>query len=143
MSWQKESHIQSPSKLGKGINASSIHIVSNTCSCHFLCHSWRPPHYIMDAPMSRHERIRKKWHIITEGEDPPPPVKTFKVPLLVYRSSLLGGRWDLTKTRLFSTLFFFFFFLQEMKFPRPIITALKKKGITMPTPIQIQGIPTV
>lgn len=32
---------------------------------------------------------------------------------------------------------------QEMKFPRAIINALKKKGIKEPTPIQVQGIPAV
>ncbi|XP_076437039.1 putative ATP-dependent RNA helicase DDX41 isoform X2 [Babylonia areolata] len=32
---------------------------------------------------------------------------------------------------------------QEMRFPPPIIEALKKKGIEKPTPIQIQGIPAV
>lgn len=70
---------------------------------------WRPPRYIREAPESKHERIRKKWHILTEGEAIPPPVKTF----------------------------------QEMKLPRPVIDALKKKGITRPTPIQIQGIPAM
>lgn len=32
---------------------------------------------------------------------------------------------------------------KEMKFPKPILNALDKKGIKKPTPIQIQGIPTV
>ena len=32
---------------------------------------------------------------------------------------------------------------QEMKFPRPILHTLKRKGIVHPTPIQIQGMPTV
>ncbi|EDO28966.1 predicted protein, partial [Nematostella vectensis] len=32
---------------------------------------------------------------------------------------------------------------EEMKFPRPILAALKKKGITHPTPIQVQGLPAV
>jgi len=31
----------------------------------------------------------------------------------------------------------------EMKFPHAILTALKKKGIKKPSPIQIQGIPTM
>lgn len=70
---------------------------------------WRPPRYICEAPESKHNRVRKKWHILTEGEIIPPPIKTF----------------------------------QEMKLPKPVIDALKKKGITHPTPIQIQGIPTV
>ena len=70
---------------------------------------WRPPHYIREAPESRNQRIRKKWHILTEGEDVPPPIKTF----------------------------------HEMKFPQAIIESLRKKGITKPTAIQVQGLPTV
>lgn len=54
-------------------------------------------------------KVRAKWHILTEGEDLPPPIKSFRA----------------------------------MKFPQPILAALKKKGITHPTPIQIQGLPTV
>lgn len=70
---------------------------------------WQPPRYIRQAPESKHERIRKKLHILTEGENMPPPVKTFP----------------------------------EMKLPRPVIDALKKKGIIHPTPIQVQGIPAM
>ncbi|ESO91087.1 hypothetical protein LOTGIDRAFT_163615 [Lottia gigantea] len=70
---------------------------------------WRPPRYIMNMPESKHEKLRKKWHILVEGDDMPPPIKSF----------------------------------QEMKFPKPIITALKKKGINKPSPIQVQGIPAV
>lgn len=32
---------------------------------------------------------------------------------------------------------------KEMKFPKSILLGLESKGITKPTPIQIQGIPTV
>ncbi|KAK6185869.1 hypothetical protein SNE40_008012 [Patella caerulea] len=32
---------------------------------------------------------------------------------------------------------------REMKFPKPILVGLKKKGINRPTPIQVQGIPAV
>ena len=32
---------------------------------------------------------------------------------------------------------------QECKFPKALIHALKKKGITKPSPIQMQGLPTV
>lgn len=32
---------------------------------------------------------------------------------------------------------------KEMKFPKPILSALEKKCIKKPTPIQVQGIPTV
>jgi len=53
--------------------------------------------------------VRKKYHILVEGEEKPPPCKTFR----------------------------------EMKFPKPVMHTLKKKGIQHPTPIQIQGIPVV
>ena len=32
---------------------------------------------------------------------------------------------------------------QDMKFPKVILSSLKKKGIQKPTPIQIQGLPAV
>ena len=40
---------------------------------------WRPPRYIRGASESRHERVRKKMHILTDGEKVPPPIKTFRV----------------------------------------------------------------
>lgn len=43
-----------------------------------LTTTWRPPKYLLDKPESYNEEMRKKWHIIVEGEDCPPPVKTFK-----------------------------------------------------------------
>ncbi|CAB4039999.1 probable ATP-dependent RNA helicase DDX41, partial [Paramuricea clavata] len=39
---------------------------------------WRPPRYFQNMPESKFERIRKKWHILVEGEDIPPPIKHFK-----------------------------------------------------------------
>jgi ATP-dependent RNA helicase DDX41 len=70
---------------------------------------WKPPTYIREAPPEKHDKLRKKLHILVEGVQIPPPCRTFK----------------------------------EMKFPPPVIKALKKKGISHPTPIQIQGIPAV
>ena len=32
---------------------------------------------------------------------------------------------------------------EDMKFPKPILKALSKKGIEIPSPIQMQGIPSV
>ena len=40
---------------------------------------WRPPRCILRRSAQQHEEVRQKWHILTEGEDPPPPIKTFKV----------------------------------------------------------------
>lgn len=70
---------------------------------------WRPPRYFQSYPPEKFERLRKKWHILVEGDDIPPPIRSFK----------------------------------EMKFPQAVINTLKNKGITHPTPIQVQGIPAV
>lgn len=57
----------------------------------------------------RHERVRKKLHILVEGDMVPLPLKHF----------------------------------HQMKLHRGIIQGLADKCITKPTPIQVQGIPTV
>lgn len=71
--------------------------------------SWKAPRYILNMPNTRNERVRKKFHILSDGDGIPPPIKSFR----------------------------------EMKLPPAILKGLKKKGIVHPTPIQIQGIPTV
>lgn len=71
--------------------------------------SWTPPRYTLAMPESRHEQVRQQLRILVEGENVPPPLKSFK----------------------------------EMKFHRAIIEGLQQKNITKPTPIQVQGIPTV
>ncbi|KAF4092505.1 hypothetical protein AMELA_G00021740 [Ameiurus melas] len=71
--------------------------------------SWKAPRYILNMPVLRHDRVRKRYHILVEGDGIPPPIKSFR----------------------------------EMKFPQAILKGLKKKGIVHPTPIQIQGIPTI
>ncbi|EDV19755.1 uncharacterized protein TRIADDRAFT_51106 [Trichoplax adhaerens] len=40
--------------------------------------SWQPPGYLQRLSEGARDRLRKKWHIIVEGADVPPPVKTFK-----------------------------------------------------------------
>ncbi|RVE44489.1 hypothetical protein evm_010893 [Chilo suppressalis] len=40
--------------------------------------SWRPPRCILDLPEERHERVRQELRILVEGEDVPPPIKTFQ-----------------------------------------------------------------
>lgn len=71
--------------------------------------AWRVPRYILAQPVELHEFLRHRLHILVEGEEVPPPIKTFR----------------------------------EMKFPKSIINGLKKKGIVIPTPIQVQGLPVV
>ncbi|XP_004922248.1 ATP-dependent RNA helicase abstrakt [Bombyx mandarina] len=40
--------------------------------------SWRPPRCILELPETRHEMIRNKLRILVEGDDPPPPIRTFQ-----------------------------------------------------------------
>lgn len=72
-------------------------------------YSWRPPRCVLNLPPQRHDRVRHKLRILVEGEEVPPPLRTFR----------------------------------EMKFPRGILAGLEARGISKPTPIQVQGIPTV
>ena len=40
--------------------------------------SWTPPRYVMRMSPARHGRVWKKYCIDVDGEDPPPPLKTFR-----------------------------------------------------------------
>ncbi|WVQ72071.1 hypothetical protein IAR50_001615 [Cryptococcus sp. DSM 104548] len=45
--------------------------------------SWRPPHYIRSRSEEEHQAVRENYHIITEGDDLPPPIPHFadmKIP---------------------------------------------------------------
>jgi len=39
---------------------------------------WRPPKHIRETTEAERDKLRKKWHIIVDGDDIPPPVKDFK-----------------------------------------------------------------
>jgi ATP-dependent RNA helicase DDX41 len=71
--------------------------------------SWTAPKYILERSEQENEKIRRNSRVSIDGDDVPPPIKSFT----------------------------------EMKFPRAIVEALKKKGIKKPSPIQMQGIPTM
>uniref|UniRef100_A0A7S3M683 RNA helicase n=1 Tax=Spumella elongata TaxID=89044 RepID=A0A7S3M683_9STRA len=45
--------------------------------------SWTAPRYLLNKTEEENEEMRKKWHILVEGEGCPPPIKSFaemKVP---------------------------------------------------------------
>lgn len=42
-----------------------------------LTTGWKPPQYILNLPQKRHERVRRRKNILVEGNNPPPPLKTF------------------------------------------------------------------
>lgn len=44
---------------------------------------WRPPRFIRDLSLEEHQEVRDKFHILTEGDDIPPPINNFtdmKIP---------------------------------------------------------------
>lgn len=56
---------------------------------HYFSRSWTPPKHIMDKDQERHERVRKKYCILVEGEGIPPPIKHFdemKFPKVLIKS---------------------------------------------------------
>ena len=40
--------------------------------------SWKPPRYILNMPGARHDRVRKKFHILVDGDLIPAPIKSFR-----------------------------------------------------------------
>lgn len=48
------------------------------CQCRCRCPSWRAPRHILGMSEARHDRVRRKFHILVEGEGIPPPIKSFK-----------------------------------------------------------------
>lgn len=40
--------------------------------------AWKPPKYILAYPEEKHEQTRKKFGILAEGDNVPPPIKTFR-----------------------------------------------------------------
>eukprot|EP00002_Diphylleia_rotans_P018849 TRINITY_DN3649_c0_g2_i2.p1 TRINITY_DN3649_c0_g2~~TRINITY_DN3649_c0_g2_i2.p1 ORF type:complete len:615 (-),score=164.99 TRINITY_DN3649_c0_g2_i2:1931-3775(-) len=69
--------------------------------------SWRPLKQYREMTEESRNAVRDAWHILVEGDEIPPPVKSFK----------------------------------DMRFPAPILKVLKSRGISRPTPIQVQGLP--
>ncbi|RLN56247.1 hypothetical protein BBP00_00008089 [Phytophthora kernoviae] len=40
--------------------------------------TWKPPRSIAEMTQDECDAVRKKWHILVEGEDVPPPIKSFE-----------------------------------------------------------------
>jgi ATP-dependent RNA helicase DDX41 len=87
--------------------------------------SWTPPRFLLDLPEDERNEIRKRYGIIAEG--------TAVVLVMCLLCGYLAGESVPPPVLRF----------EDLKFPRPILQALAKKGIKKPTPIQIQGLPAV
>lgn len=53
-------------------------IASGVAYTESLTTSWTAPRYILEQTEEENELTRKKWHILVEGDNCPPPIKTFK-----------------------------------------------------------------
>ncbi|KAJ8670504.1 hypothetical protein QAD02_001763 [Eretmocerus hayati] len=51
--------------------------------------SWKPPRCVLALSEARHERIRRKFGITVEGDDVPPPLRTFKE--MKFHKGILNG----------------------------------------------------
>jgi len=51
--------------------------------------SWTPPRYILCMPQSRHARVWKKYCIDIDGDNPPPPLKSFQD--MKFHSSIISS----------------------------------------------------
>ena len=58
--------LQAASELAEGVKYKSS-----------LPTGWRCPHKILKDGQNEWEKIRKKWHILVEGDDCPPPIRSF------------------------------------------------------------------
>ena len=56
---------------------SSEEIATGNKRTESLITTWKPPKYILDKSETEHNEMRSKWHILIEGEDCPPPIKSF------------------------------------------------------------------
>ena len=65
---------------------SNLEIASGKSFDKRLVTTWTAPKYLLEQSAEVHDKLRAKWHIIVEGEDVPPPVKTFaemKIPIAI------------------------------------------------------------
>jgi ATP-dependent RNA helicase DDX41 len=89
--------------------ASASEIAEDTVYQESMKTGWRAPAHIRNMGPAKQQAVRDKWHIICDGDELPPPIKSFK----------------------------------DMRFPPAILDCLVENGIKRPTPIQVQGIPTI
>jgi len=59
--------LMSVKEIAKGVEYTSV-----------MKTGWRPPRHIREMDEEERQAIRDKWHILVEGDDIPPPIKTFK-----------------------------------------------------------------
>ena len=63
---REQTALKGASELAKGIQYTEP-----------LTTGWKPPKFILEMPEKRHERVRRRKNILVEGQDPPPPLKSF------------------------------------------------------------------
>ncbi|GJN28032.1 hypothetical protein PR202_gb16113 [Eleusine coracana subsp. coracana] len=69
---------------------------------------WKPPLRLRRMPRAKADALRRRWHILVDNDDVPPPVRDFR----------------------------------DLHLLDPVLRALCDRGISQPTPIQVQGCPS-
>ncbi|KAL2922210.1 DEAD-box ATP-dependent RNA helicase 35, partial [Bienertia sinuspersici] len=112
-----------------------------------LLTGWKPPLCIRNMSENKCNAIRKQQHITVEGITYPEPLLTgWKPPLCIRNMS--ENKCNAIRKQQHITVegedvpppvknF------QKMRFPEPVLSMLKEKGVLQPTPIQMQGLPLV
>jgi ATP-dependent RNA helicase DDX41 len=72
--------------------AGAQEIAQGTTYTESLTTTWRPPTFIRDLSEEELQEVRDRYHIITEGDDLPPPINNFTdmripKPILEYLKS--------------------------------------------------------
>ncbi|MEQ2267129.1 DEAD (Asp-Glu-Ala-Asp) box polypeptide 41, partial [Xenotaenia resolanae] len=80
--------------------------------------SWKAPRYILNMPDTRHERVRKKFHILVDGEGIPLPIKSFREMKFPPGRDMIGIAFTGSgKTLVFTLPIIMFALEQEKRLP--------------------------
>lgn len=70
--------LKEANQVGTNALQSNEEIASGMRYTQVMTTSWTPPSYIAKRSEAENDELRKKWHILIEGEACPPPIKSFK-----------------------------------------------------------------
>ncbi|CAD6576784.1 MAG: DEAD-box ATP-dependent RNA helicase 35 [Tremellales sp. Tagirdzhanova-0007] len=83
ISAEKEAALLREMERGQKKLAGAQEIAQGTNWTESLKTSWRPPSFIRDLTEEQHQEVRDRYHILTEGDELPPPIAHFadmKIP---------------------------------------------------------------
>ncbi|ORY82321.1 DEAD-box protein abstrakt [Leucosporidium creatinivorum] len=75
---EEEEKILAAQSAGQKALAGAEELAKGIVYTERLTTSWRPPAYIRDRTEEENDKIREKFHILTAGDDVPPPIPDFR-----------------------------------------------------------------